>query len=372
MSRNAYPPVDLAQRDVGLDAFRSLAITLVLLSHGRHFLTPAWEHAVFFRVGGFLGVELFFVLSGFLVGRILQRSFLHATGTQDWLRGFLIRRWLRTLPLFYLFLLVNALLISCKIAPGDLRHLVPLLILAQNLAWPGPAEFGEAWSLSVEELFYLVLPVGLFLGARLDSNRRRVFTLVILLLLLTPLLGRSLLVVLGNPAWDEEVRKVAVLRLDALMLGVLTGWLAAEWRLLEKLPGYVLAAAAGISLTSVVTVYFLLEPIRDNSDFYRIALFPMASCSGAFLLLAVLNKVPPSRRIAMGAEFVARRSYALYLGHMPVLYCINHFLQPSTTDTGGALARWLLFFAGSILIASVVERWVERPILAWRDRVIPR
>lgn len=366
----AYGPV-APERDVGLDAFRSLAIVLVLLSHGRHFLTPVWEQASVLRIGGFLGVELFFVLSGFLVGRILQRNFLQATDTPNWLRDFLFRRWLRTLPLFYLFLLVNALLIAWKIAPGNLHHLAPLLILAQNLAWTGPAEFGEAWSLSVEGLFYLLLPVCLLLGTKLDNNRKRVFIQAVFLLLLAPLLGRLMFVALDNPTWDEGVRKIAVLRLDALMTGVLAGWLVTEWRLIEKLAGRILTTSVWVSLTTVVAIYFFLEPIRDSSQIYRVILFPMTSCSGALLLLAVHNKLPPSHRFASSVKFVARRSYALYLGHMPVIYCINYFLHPATSDPKGALTRWLLFFAGSILVASVAERWVESPILIWRDRVLP-
>ena len=85
-------------RNVWLDACRSLAIILVLLSHGRHFLTPVWDGAAIFRIGGFLGVELFFVLSGFLIGGIVARDFERSVDGSGWLHKFFLRRWLRTLP----------------------------------------------------------------------------------------------------------------------------------------------------------------------------------------------------------------------------------------------------------------------------------
>jgi len=67
---------------------------MVLLSHGRHFLTPVWEGAADFRIGGFLGVELFFVLSGFLIGSIAWQGFQQADPGHSWIGSFLLRRWL--------------------------------------------------------------------------------------------------------------------------------------------------------------------------------------------------------------------------------------------------------------------------------------
>ncbi|UUZ65750.1 acyltransferase [Polaromonas sp. P1-6] len=203
-----------------------MAIIMVLMSHGRHFLIPAWETAAVFRIGGFLGVELFFVLSGFLIGNIVWSSFNRAGPHRAWVLGFIARRGLRTLPSYYLFLLVNVLLISNAVVPGHVGDLLPFMVFVQNLAWPHPLVFGEAWSLAVEEIFYLILPLCLVLSSLIFSNRRIALFSAATLLLLLPLAARIIAVELSDPLWDSGIRKVVVFRLDSLMVGVLASWLA--------------------------------------------------------------------------------------------------------------------------------------------------
>jgi peptidoglycan/LPS O-acetylase OafA/YrhL len=372
MNNRAFETADAADHNAWLDVCRSLAIVMVLLSHGRHFLKPVWEQSSVFRVGGFLGVELFFVLSGFLIGRTLMRTYLFAQRDPHWLRNFLFRRWLRTLPVFYLFLGINVVLISHQIAPGSIFHLLPTAFFLQNFAWPGPQEFGEAWSLSVEEMFYLIFPISLWIGEKLTPDRRFVFFGVTLLLLLVPLLLRMAYVGTYSPSWDEGVRKIVVLRLDALMLGVLLGWLIRKgWIDAKRFRG-VARLILLVSTVLLLAAYFMLEPIRDTSYFYRVGIFSLAAISAALLILCGLHIVTLARSISTVTKYVAQRSYALYLGHMPVFYLITFYGGGGGQSFGGGLCQWLLFIAGSFLIASFVERFVERPVLAWRDRRIPR
>jgi peptidoglycan/LPS O-acetylase OafA/YrhL len=376
--RNAttdWPEVTSAsgKRNQWLDTCRSLAIILVLFSHGRHFLTPAWSDAAAFRIGGFLGVELFFVLSGFLIGRIAERSFRLASADQGWIGTFLLRRWLRTLPNYYLFLAVNALLIAASIAPGRVVDLLPLALFAQNLAWPGPTVFGEAWSLAVEEVFYLVFPLCLLLLGKVERSRHKVFVATTLLLLLAPLLARIGAVAFSTPAWDEGVRKVVVFRLDALMFGVLAGWLVHEHGLLEKVSAARLALLATIAIGTSVFLFFTLEKALNSSFIARVWLFPLVSMGCALMLLSGLRGGRPWPLLDRAANYGARLSYALYLAHMPVFHLIMHFSgSTSPGDPSGAVARWVAFWGGSIIIAALVERFVERPILAWRNRKFPQ
>lgn len=372
MAGHVAPSTTHLARDEWLDFCRSLAILLVLLSHGRHFLTPVWEPAALFRIGGFLGVELFFVLSGFLVGRILMHDFLRGGERRHWLRNFLARRWLRTLPVFYLFLAVNVALIALRIAPGKVEHLLPFLLFLQNLAWPGPPEFGEAWSLSVEEIFYLLFPICLLLASRLNQDRRGVFVVIMLALLVAPMFARAHFVYNYNPTWDEGVRKVVVLRLDALMVGVLIGWLVQDRHAARWISPRLLAWSALASASLVVFLYFHFEPVRDSSLFYRIGLFTLTSASAALLLLSGYRRARLPKPVSGISTSVARWSYALYLSHMPVIYLINFVWGTSPAHLTSAATRWIIFVLGSFGLAILVERLCERPILAWRDRVIPR
>lgn len=360
-------------RNSWLDICRSLAIIMVLLSHGRHFLTPAWDNAAAFRIGGFLGVELFFVLSGFLIGGIAKRCFMQTPKGQTWVRKFLMRRWLRTLPNYYLFLVINALLIASSIAPGNLADLIPFAIFAQNLAWPSPPAFGEAWSLAVEEFFYLVFPLGLCLLGKLDADRRKVFLAVSIVLLLVPLMARWGAVAFSAPTWDGGIRKVVAFRLDALITGVLAGWLVQECHLQARIRSALFTVVAALVMLIAIISFFRLEQSFNDSDFSRIWLFPLVSLGCAMTILSGIGTLRPPGCLDRAANYCARRSYALYLAHMPVMHTILHFAGPTPANDGaGAFIRWMTFIVGSLLVAALVERIVERPILEWRDHAFPR
>lgn len=278
-----------SKRNFWLDACRSLAIIMVLMSHGRHFLTPAWEDAAIFRIGGFLGVELFFVLSGFLIGNIVWSSFKQAGPNPTWVLGFITRRGLRTLPNYYLFLLVNALLISNAVVLGRVGDLLPFTVFVQNLAWPHPLAFAEAWSLAVEEIFYLLLPLCLTIFGIIFSSKKSAFLSATAFLLLLPLAARIIAVELSDPLWDAGIRKVVVFRLDALMVGVLASWLACECKTLNRIKKAPILTSAIVILGGAVAVFFLNERDLNTSIFTRVWLFPMVSIGCVLLVISGLT-----------------------------------------------------------------------------------
>lgn len=153
----------------GLDFARAAAIALVLLAHGSVFTVGTWPWTSALRVGGLHGVEVFFALSGFLIGGILYRS--HAAGALS-IPTFWRRRWLRTIPAYLVFFLLNlGFMRSVGIEiQVDWRYFIYL----QNLNWPHPEFFPEAWSLAVEEWFYLLTPL-LLVGMTRFMPRRRAF-----------------------------------------------------------------------------------------------------------------------------------------------------------------------------------------------------
>lgn len=359
-------------RNAWVDACRSTAIVLVLLSHGRHFLTPVWPWLNALNVGGFLGVELFFVISGFLIGELVRREYIH-TRSNNWVFNFWSRRWLRTLPNYYLFLLVNAVLIALAVEPGRLRDFIPFLGFVQNLAWPHPAVFGEAWSLAVEEVFYIVFPLSLLIAKKVTEHRMSAFLGACAFLLLASLMVRFIWVMHANPPWDEGVRKIVVFRLDALMFGVLTAWAAPLVRQIPKTwrTFINLLAVALVSLS--IGSFFCLQPTLNASTYARVWLFPLTSVGFGLAILAGLD-LPALPTVLNGSlRYFARLSYALYLSHMPVFHTVNYFLSvPAPLDFAGAVARWCIFVTSSIVVAALVEAWFERPILDFRDRHFPR
>lgn len=358
---------DSLHRNPWLDICRGLAILLVLLSHGRVFLRADLPWTEYFRFGGFMGVELFFVLSGFLIGGILIRQ--ARGGGVHWLRVFYLRRWFRTLPNYYLFVLINVALVYLAIRPGDLAVLWQYLVFVQNLFTPHPLFFPEAWSLAVEEMFYLLFPALFLLLARLFRLTSDRAILAGALLVLTASLLARVAVASGVTSWDEEIRKVAFLRFDTLMFGILLAWLydrdspLLRWR--WPTWGAVAVFVAG-------SAYFAVTPdyVLNQSMFAKTLYLSLASVGCAGMVVVGLGWRPPRLLAAVGG-FMARISYSAYLVNIPVALtlvflgkcCDNRPLPP--------LLTWLAFMTCTIAISYVVYRWYERYFNALRDRYFP-
>ena len=163
------------QRIYGLDILRALAILFVMVEHGR-FLLPVelFPNPQFFFLKLYLdGVSIFFVLSGFLIGQIILKVFSDDQIRLRTLADFWMRRWVRTLPNYFLVLCLLLLLGSLFNAAYTTNGTWKYFLFVQNFNSPHPPFFGEAWSLSIAEWFYLLLPVLLIAGAKLLKWRVR-------------------------------------------------------------------------------------------------------------------------------------------------------------------------------------------------------
>ena len=152
-------------RIFGLDFLRALAISLVVISHITYLLNfnESSNLVTLIRALGAVGVDIFFVLSGFLIGGIiLKRIIAGKTAFKD-LLVFWKRRWLRTLPNYFLILILNTIIFYVFNEAFENR-LVNYFFFTQNFNIGHPNFFTEAWSLSVEEYAYLFLPFLLYLS----------------------------------------------------------------------------------------------------------------------------------------------------------------------------------------------------------------
>ena len=349
-------------RVFGLDFLRATAILLVLVAHASFMFLPLTHDLEAWWMLGHLGVELFFVLSGFLIGGILARQ---AQSADFSVGRFWLRRWLRTLPNYYLFLLVNV--VVGRWIDGAWPPAAAYAVFLQNFAWPQPIFFIESWSLSVEEIFYLIAPLLALLFSHHLLRRIPAAALVVAAIVVATIV-RVIYVKALDPGWDLSVRMVTLVRMDAIAYGVLLMlWFRNPAGIARRFSGTLaIAGTIGIALAA----YLFLTVPRDTDFFARTGLFSLISASFAMFLPAAANwrrsGVPAPIEWAIRA--VARWSYALYLCQLGVMRVMNELGTGNAQSVAGCLMQALMFMTLSIACAALVYRLFEQPILRWRDR----
>ena len=353
--------ISLHGRSVGLDIARSLAILLVVFSHYTYYITSWYGltpvHAWFFT--GDLGVELFFALSGFLIGRILLEI---ARTDPSWrsLGAFLVRRWMRTLPAYWAWLAVLAV----AFPPADhlWKHLLQFGSLTQNLVTPMPMDgwFAVSWSLTIEEWFYILFAVGAVASVRL-LGRPQAIWLPVALLLIVPFAAR-----LATPSlvdWPNGLTKLVPLRLDEIGYGVVMAGLYARRSWIFRYP--LLPLACGLGL--IVATWFYLLPI--SFPFYVESQFNICVLGCALCLPAALSIRRVPRWLGATARTLSRLSYSLYLIHLTVLGDVAQRLV-SLQIVRPALAI-VIAVVLPVLLAELMSRCIEQPMMRLRPAQWP-
>jgi len=249
-----------SHRNLGLDVIRATAILLVLVSHfGDIFarfcgaVSPGYV-----SISGVFGVELFFVLSGFLIGNLLLRIVRTEPSWRSWL-VFMIRRWMRTLPLYFVWM--GVLLLIWPPLDHTWSHIAHYATLTQNLLWRMPHDkwFGVSWSLAVEEWFYLLFSAAL-IGSVAVTGTRKCVWYVIALFIAAPVAAR-----LGLPAtgdWSQTTYETVGLRLDAIAYGVVLAKLGDRDASLFRHPW--LALGVGLATLAFVWAQASVQPLPTS------------------------------------------------------------------------------------------------------------
>jgi len=338
-------------RNFGLDLMRAAAILMVVFAH--YFASTPLEG------GGLLGVEVFFVLSGFLIGDILVRSFQEEGATWAMLGNFWTKRWFRTLPnygVFLFFHLFFVLLATSQMEPGWYAY--PFFL--QNFWQPAPGFFRESWSLAVEEWFYLLFPLLAVIlngGGKLKPSAL-LATVAVFLVVPTILRG------VASAAWDlQTIRMVVPLRLDTMMYGVLAAMIMnwrPEWWARSTGAGALLAAGA-----LVAAGLFL---VRHESRLSSVVAFPLIAV-GTALTVPSLKSLPRRAYLLPAAiEYISKVSYSTYLLHMPLFFFLEGMISWGHTPMAIKLIGRLLMVTAALLLSYLPYRGIEQPFLALRQR----
>ena len=358
-------------RHPGLDTLRALAILVVMLYH----LTAFGELP--FRIFpvtyfGWMGVDLFFVLSGFLIGQQVLRPY--RSGRRLSILDFYRRRAFRILPAYLTVLALYVLVPAWRESPR-LAPLWKFLTFTMNFGISFDRHaFSHAWSLCVEEHFYLVLPVLVVLLMRRPSPR--ITVAVLASVVLGGIAVRSLLVLRYPDSVWTGIYYPSYTRLDGLVVGValaiLRTFRPAGWRRL-MLRGHALLAFGSLCVACVVWM-FRYEDLGSSTGPAAAGVvigFPLLALGLGLITASSISANGILARIRIpGAETIAALAFSLYLTHKEVGHLVFERFPRITASQGPA--SWLLYALSCVAAAWILHVAVERPFLRLRDRVAQR
>ena len=354
----------------GLDALRTLAILLVFSNHAygtfvdaTHERLPLGKFPLFYF--GWSGVDLFFVLSGYLIGGQLWRELASTSSIK--VGRFLFRRGMRIWPYYFAFL-------------------AAMLALSEHGAWTGfwpdlvflsnyfPGQISGGWSLSTEEQFYLLAPLGLLLARRAITINRLWVPLLGLLLLLPLLRAHALAthshVHRGDIAFMFVIYTPLHTHADGLIVGLIIAWISVVRPAMTKASRF--ADNVRVPVILAVTGLTLEWADKNIFDFTALALIYGGATLFALRDQSVLTALTRSRIFHIGS----RLSYSMYLNHfvvldyfMPWIFSVKSIFAPTTF---GFLASYTAALSLSVAAAATKFIIIESPFLQLRDAWVQR
>lgn len=361
LPESGLPPPSSPARIVELDGIRGIAIFLVLLSHLVPFFElhgiPLWQKFVLRTwSAGWVGVDVFFVLSGYLITNIL----VGGVNKPEFWRKFYIRRALRIMPAFS-FAFALALVLTPAASPTTIFLYSAFLgnwtILGKQIELIGPV-----WSLAIEEQFYFVWPQ---IVARL--SRKQLLRTAIGIAALSEIL-RLVFFLCHIDGWVSY--NVTFTRLDGLAVGAALALATLDERVISFLKRHgmrVALIAAGFFAAGFVALGLSYFPWDQRAQLLAIPAVCVLTAMGIFLVL--IEELPARLKKLLSNRFLAYlglRSYGIYLIHTFVfegmkLFLVRDLHLPAEHGFGMGMLIAASAIAASVIIAELSWRIVEQP-----------
>ena len=357
-----------------LDGYRAIAVIIVMLIH--------WGYLG----AGWIGVQMFFVLSGYLISANLLRDRNKTDNISTYLKSFYWKRFLRLFPIYYAYIIVF-IIIGVIYARSDIYKLIfPLLSYTVNIyaVWPGHADLanvGHFWSLGAEEQFYLVWPFLVFFCPP------RYFRILIVAILFTTPLVRLFLFSIAMRASDthysgEVVNLLTISHIDAFATGAGIAYFPAEMIKRPKRMFWIMMVV--VFVIGGLNLYYLFTNGTIGSRFALLSTggFPYLMVEnlqyvwgytllnllcGSFIWCIVNGQNPLPSMGNPQLVYLGKISYGIYVFHVPVMVCVKNIF-PGPIFSFSGLLFCIIYFALTFLIAHFSFEYYEKHFLKLKDR----
>jgi peptidoglycan/LPS O-acetylase OafA/YrhL len=331
-----------------IDLLRFLAAFAVAVSH---FLMHTNGYNLNLEIISSISVEVFFIISGFVLAPQII-SILQNKKFKNY-KIFLIRRWYRTIPLYILSLLLTSIILNNLFTLDFFKY----LFFLQNLFVVAVENdfFSIAWSLSVEEWFYIVFPLFLLLFYKkfnfIDRRYSAYFAYLFILLILLLRLFFS-----DSAEWGSNVRRVVIFRLDSIAFGFILYFLKdkLEYKIFNNLLLLVL-----IILTTILTFHILKVNALDQIFIYQFIFHYIVGIWGCLIVIFcyILDKNIENTRFIKINLYLGKISYSVYLFHLLLIYIISSLFNFNLFLT------IIVFMLTQIILSILLYHYFEKPIL---------
>lgn len=358
-------------RIYGFDIIRTIAVISVLYGHGA-LIFPGEKNSFYQQSYEFLdGVFVFFILSGFLIGQLLIYTIENKPINKETLITFWKKRLLRTVPAFYFILSLLIILSLLTIDGFGNLKLLLYFIFSQNLFYNHPYFFAEAWTLSIEVWFYILIPLTLFLFKgylKLSDKKSLLYTILLYLLLgfLTRLFKFYSIDFIDSTIIDFSIRKQVFTRIDSVTFGIIGAYFFRYNNKLWFKYKYLYL------IIGILIFLYTKFPLIEETRFYRLVLFYQLQSLSFLLILPFFSTIEKGEgKLFTIITTLSYVSFSIYLINFNLVqvYFLNKISFFNTTDISILSIKYILYILISVFGGILMYKKIELPFMAMRKKI---
>lgn len=355
----------LKYRNTGLDLFRVIAFFMLLITHSLFVLDKFNPKFRNFAFVGNLALDMFYALSGFLIGNIFIKNFIESDFTFKKVLEFLKNRWLKTLPTYYLIVLIS-LVVSYQMYGNFQDFNFSFLFFLQNIHEANFFFFPVSYSLAIEEWFYLSFPLVFFSTHWLfkKASKKQIFLVITLFYILFATIFRFYKYFhFPDLHWDTAFRKSILTRFDATSYGLILSYLN-----IYNKPFIENNIRKIVAMGCVGVVLSILAKMKVHNFLIYTLYFNFMPISITFVFVKFIDLSPIKASFAGVFKEISLSSYCFYLVHLQLVYLplSTYWHAQSLTE---AFLQCICMYILAIGLGYLLYRTVEVPMMKLKDKI---